>query len=434
MVAPGKPGLKRTTEYRDRLKGIVDALEQAPPEARNPVQIGFLRLLMEHDERTLECIADSKPLVSTWYGNAPEILAAMNIHFINPVDNILGHLYLTGLYDLKESDKISLSDDICTLIRLASYAVQEELVPKPTAMIAMLEPCDAQPLLHESFKHNGWSDVPDFALDYTYGTSDEDYQYFADELKRMIEFLEKVHPGYRLDYDRLVEIVEETNRQYETWAEYNELRRAVPCPGGSFQGSTIGWPLTQHIKSGQPEVTRVLEMMLADAEEKVRAGEGAVPHEQIRILWADLAPAWHEELSSWLAEEWHANVVMDFQGYTPYGAIDTSSIDTMLAGIAKRAISEVPMIRQARGVVDVFLDDITRIVRDYSIDLVIFPGHMGHKDQSASISFLHKLCRDINVPLLALTTSLFDERYTPMANVKNQISEFIRVTGIGGNI
>ena len=246
-MTESKPGVKRTTEYRDRLKIILDTLEKAPPEMQNPVQIGFLRLIMENDEKTLRCIEKGKPLVSTWYGNAPEILAAMGIHFINPVDNVLGHLYLTELYDLKESDKISLPDDICSLIRLASYAVQDGLAPKPTAMIAMLEPCDAQPLLHESFKHNGWGDVPDFALDYTYGASEEDYEYFVGELKRMIAFLEKVHPGYKMDYDKLGEVVEETNRQYEIWSEYNELRRAVPCPGGSFQGSVIGWPLTQHI-------------------------------------------------------------------------------------------------------------------------------------------------------------------------------------------
>jgi benzoyl-CoA reductase/2-hydroxyglutaryl-CoA dehydratase subunit BcrC/BadD/HgdB len=431
MALEDKVGLKRTIEYRDRLKNILDELEKLPAEMQNPVQMGFLRCIMEHDEKTIECIETNKPMVSTWYGNAPEILAAMDIHFFNPVDNILGHLNLTELYDLKESDKISLPDDICSLIRLASYSVQDGLVPKPTAMVALLEPCDAQPLLHESFKHNAWDDVPDFGLDYTYGSSDEDYQFFAGELKRMIDFLEQVHPGYKMDYDKLRQVVEETNRQYEIWGEYNELRRAKPCPAASFQGSVIGWPLTQHIEAGKPGVTEVLRLMLADAETKVKAGIGAVPDEQIRILWTDLAPTWHEQLSPWLAEEWHANVVMDFQGYTPYVPIDTSTPDSMLMGIARRMTSEVPMIRQARGAVDVFLEDITRIVNDYSIDFIIFPGHMGHKDQSATISFLQQLCRDLNVPLLSLTTSLFDERYMPIPNVKKKISEFIGVMGLG---
>jgi hypothetical protein len=56
---------------------------------------------------------------------------------------------------------------------------------------------------------------------------------------------------------------------------------------------------------------------------------------------------------------------------------------------------------------------------------------MGHKDQSASIAFIRELCRDLNVPLLTITTDLFDERYTTMEKLKKVISEFFTVTGIG---
>ncbi|AWW25868.1 2-hydroxyacyl-CoA dehydratase family protein [Acetobacterium sp. KB-1] len=430
MTNQSVPGVQRTQECIGRWQHVLGMIQSAPPEMQNPVLIGLINLVMESDKKTLECIETGAPMVSTWYGNASEILAAMDIHFFNPVFNILGHMYMTELYDLEESDKISLPDDICSLIRLSTYAVQDHLVPKPTAMLAMLEPCDAQPVMHESFKHNGWANVPDFSLDYGYGTSEEDYQYFANELKGMITFLEAVHPGVKMDYDKLRAVIEETNRQYETWAEYNELRRAVPCPGGSFQGSVVAWPITQHVRAGQQKATELLQMMVYDAEQKVKAGIGAVPDEQIRILWADLAPQWNEELGQWLAEEWKANVVMDFQGYAPYTPIDTSTPESMLLGLARRSTAEVPMIRQARGTVEVFLEDITRIVKDYSIDCVIFPGHMGHKDQSATTKFLKELCKDLDVPLLSLTTSLFDERYTPMEEVKKQISEFFRVTGL----
>lgn len=431
MIAEEKAGLKRTEEYIQRCKFIVDQIKQGPPESQNPVQLAVLNLIIENDEKILDCIINDKPIISTWYGNAPEILAAMELHFFTPVFGILVHMYLTELYDVIEADKIPLPDDICSLIRLSYYAASEKLIPKPTAVVTMLEPCDAEPLLHESFKHNGWDNVPDFALDYTYGTSEEDFRYFAGELKRMIDFLEETHPGCKMDYEKLRDVIEETNKQYELWNEYNELRRAIPCPGGSFQGSAVLWPMTQHIKAGHEGTTRILEMMVADAEQKVKAGVGAVPDEKIRILWADLAPQWADIISEWLEKEWQANVVMDFQGYAPYTHIDTSSIDNMLIGLARRATSEVPMIRQARGYVDTFLEDITTIVRDYRIDCVIFPGHMGHKDQSATIHFLKELCKDLDIPLLTLTTSLFDERYTPIEEVKKQISEFFRVTGLG---
>ena len=38
-------------------------------------------------------------------------------------------------------------------------------------------------------------------------------------------------------------------------------------------------------------------------------------------------------------------------------------------------------------------------------------------------------CRDMGVPLLNLTTSLFDKRYMPMDRVKNDISNFFSTAG-----
>ncbi|MCL5057016.1 MAG: 2-hydroxyacyl-CoA dehydratase family protein [Actinobacteria bacterium] len=426
-----KTGLERMYEYTGRLQAVIGMLEQAPPEQQNPVLIGLMRLILEADEKTIDCALNGKPFVSGWYGNAPEIYTSMGIHFINPVFAILVHMYLTDLYDVKEADKISLPDDVCSLIRFSAYAVQERLLPRPTAIIAMLQPCDAELMLHQSYQSSEhWGGVPTFALDPAYGNTDEDFRYFTGELKRMITFLEEL-TGKKFDVNKLREVVEETNRQYEAWAEYNELRRVVPCPGGSFQGSAACWPLTQHIPSGDPRSTQLIKMMVADAEQRVKAGKGFVENERIRILWADLAPQWADLISPWLAEEWGANVVMDFQGYTPYTPIDTSTEDTMLFGLARRALSEVPMIRQGRGTVETMIEDMTRIIRDYSIDCVIFPGHMGHKDQAGSIHFMREVCRSLNVPLLCLTTSLFDERYTPLDKVKQQISEFFTVTGLG---
>lgn len=431
MTTEIKTGLERIYEYTERLQAIIGMMEQAPNEQQNPVLLGLLRLILEADEKTIDYAENGKPFVSGWYGNGPEIYTSMGIHFINPVFDILLHEYFTDLYDVKEADKISLPDDICSLIRFATYAVEEKLLPRPTAIISMLEPCDAELMLHQYYQNSEhWGGVPNFALDPAYGSTDDDFKYFAGELKRMIKFLEET-TGKKFDVDKLREIVEEANTQYELWAEYNELRRAIPCPHGSFQGSNVFWPLTQHLPSGDPRATQLIKMMIGDAEQKVKAGVGAVPNERIRILWADLAPQWGDLISPWFAEEWGANVVMDFQGYSPYTHVDTSTEETMLYGLARRSLQEVPMIRQGRGTVEVLIEDMTRIIKDYSINCVIWPGHMGHKDVAGSVNFIKEVCRSLNVPVLCLTTSLFDERYTPLDKIKQQISEFFTVIGIG---
>lgn len=40
----------------------------------------------------------------------------------------------------------------------------------------------------------------------------------------------------------------------------------------------------------------------------------------------------------------------------------------------------------------------------------------------------------MNVPLLSLTTSLFDERYTPLDKVKSDISNFFSANGFKRNV
>ena len=99
------------------------------------------------------------------------------------------------------------------------------------------------------------------------------------------------------------------------------------------------------------------------------------------------------------------------------------------SGLARRAVAEVPMIRQGRGWVDVFEEDVTKMINEFNINAVVFPGHMGHKDQSGSGEFLKRICRDMDVPLINMTTSLFDERYTPLDKVKNDLSNFFSASG-----
>jgi len=161
----------------------------------------------------------------------------------------------------------------------------------------------------------------------------------------------------------------------------------------------------------------------------VEKGVGPVMDEQIRIYWPDLDPLWDNQLGEWLAKEWGAVVVGSFTGLTPYHKIDTSTLDSMLIGLAKRGTSEVPMIRQGRGYVDVFIEDVMREVQDYNCNCVIFPGHMGHKDQSGIAKILKDVCSDLDVPLLAMTTDLFDGRYLDRERIENDISNFFSAHG-----
>lgn len=422
-------GLERTQEYIERLAGVLQFFETLPADKRNPVQEAVVALMKEHSEKVFDAAVNHKPLMCTWYGNCQELLAGMDVVYYNPVFDLMFHLGLTDYADAKECDRYNLDDKLCSLVRYAVYSMEKKLHPRPDCFVAMAEPCDGQLMLHQAFTQlDHLKGVPVYTIDPSYGHTDRDYEYVAAQYKEMIRFIEK-HTGAKYDFEKVKALVEETNRQYEIWNEVNELMAASPCPMPSFAVGDAFWALTQHLPAGDPRATALMTAVRDVCRANVEKGVGPVMDEQFRFFWPDLNPLWGDKLGGWLAEEWGAVVVSSFQQMTPYEAVDTSSEDAMLKGLARRSIAEVPMIRQGRGWVDVMVADLQQSIQDYNIDAVLFSGHMGHKDQSGVTKFMKQVCRDQKVPLLTLTTSLFDERYTPLEKVKNDISNFLSANG-----
>jgi len=423
--------LERTIEEIHQYQAILNLLQDHPDEMSH-LHIPLVKDRLETARRTLECVEQGKPFIATWYSNAPEICTAMDLHWYCQVAGAFVSAMESQhtAEDLEGIDQLSVPADCCTLLRLGLYYVDAGILPIPTAIVALLEPCDGVTSLHEAIRnHKDWRDVPMFAPDPPYFSDETSIDYFANELREMVVFLEE-QTGQRLEMDRLREIVEESNRQYELWLEYSELRRSTPCP----HGLTLAmgpFAVAQNNLCGMPRGTAWFRDLVADAERRIRENKPEVAHQKIRLLWYDIHPVWFGELTPWLEEEWGANVIQSMLTNCPYTLVDTSSEDAIWRGLAKRNLLDTPMIRQARGTVENFVYDIERIVKDFSIDCVIWPGHMGHKDSAASVSVMRDACREIGAPFLHLGVDQFDRRHTPIDEVKNRISQFFDAMGLG---
>ncbi len=422
--------LERVLEDISSAEMALQFLEQSPGEL-NHLYIPLLKHTLRVNRKTVECVEQERPLVASYFSNAPEICAAMDIHWFTP----LGQCYGVGggesshlMEDLEACDKLPVASDICTLLRLALYHLDAGLVPLPTALVALIEPCDGLVGLHEAMRcHREWRHIPVFAPDPPYLGGERSVNYFAHELRRMVSFLEE-HTGQRLDIDRLREVTKETNKKYELWAEWSELRRASPCPHGSIWELPIFY-VVQGPGCEDPNMTGWYEDLFADAEKRVREKRPEVPNQRIRFLWFDIQAVWIAHLFPWMEQEWGAIEVVDMVGYCPFTLVDTSTEETMFHDLAKRNLMDTQMVRQARGLADNFLSDITRIVKDYKIDCVIWPGHMGHKDGAASVSLMRETCRDLGVPFLHIGVDQFDRRYTTIDQMKDRISQFFSTMG-----
>jgi benzoyl-CoA reductase/2-hydroxyglutaryl-CoA dehydratase subunit BcrC/BadD/HgdB len=434
MTTKRKQPEKALKLYRDDkayMQMLLDALSLDESE-ESEINQGVIKAVLDKYDEVLDCAENDKPFIASWFAYAAEIFTAMGVPWwMFPQTAFLG-IEAPHVQDDVDGAERLLGSDFCTILRLSLYYVEADMSPKPSACIALLHPCDGTVVVHQAIKTGKWHDVPIFGADPPYWEDERSYEYYANELRRMVDFITE-HTGYTMDIDRLREVCEESNKEYALWQEYNELRRVVPCPHDWTIGPPQCFAMATFYYPGKPGGVEWFKKLIANAEKRVKAGVSGVPGgERIRVLWFDILPLmWQFDIQPWLEAEWGVNMVMNMFGYTPYEPIDTTSEATMFRGLAKRSLAEYPMIRQARGVADNFLSDIERIVKDYSIDCVIWPGHMGHKDGSASIGMMREKCREIGVPFLHIGLDLFDKRYTGVDDVKDIFSRFFSAAGLG---
>jgi benzoyl-CoA reductase subunit B len=424
------------TRYVSEYEWFKFLREQSMPMIELPevqLTVKTLDSLLKMYGKILDCVENDKPFIASYYCLAPEIYTAMDM----PYYMVLQTPFLASsaphiLDDIDASEAMGLGSDLCTAIRLSIYYVEANLSPLPTCSLGLLYPCDGAPLLQEAVKRNPrWRNIPSFAPDPPYYMDERSLHYFAAELRKMVKFIEK-HTGRRLDMDKFKETLDRSNQMFSLWDEYNQLRRNVPCPHGWAIGASGCFSQAWVYEAGTQEGVNWFKKLVELGEANVKAGKGPVPKEKIRLFWFDLLPfGWLFEIAPWLEQEWGAVMVMNMFGNFPYTMIDTSNEEQMWLDLAKRNIFDAPMVRQARGVADNFANDIRRIVKDYKIDVVIWPGHMGHKDGSATVGIMRETCREMNVPFLHLGLDLFDKRYTTSDQLKDKLSQFFRAMGLG---
>jgi hypothetical protein len=404
--------LARYKQERDWFALLREGTKALPGE-EGRLQEKLLTILLDSKETVVDCVENEKPFIAGYFCNAPELFHAMDLPWYMLMETPF--LAATAPYlasDIEGSENMGIGTDLCTAIRLPIYYIENGLMPVPSAVLGLLYPCDGAPMLHQVLEHNkAWQDVPIYGCDPPYTSDERAVEYFADELRRMADFLQK-HTGKTLDMKKLALVCEESNRSYTLWQEYNELRRNVPCPHGWEIGGAQAFAISQCFVAGDPRCTDWFRQLYKCGELKVREGKGASEtegwKERIRLFWFDIMPyGWIFELMPWLEEEWGAVIVMDMFSNFPYTLIDTSSEKTIFHGLAKRNLL------------------------DYKIDCVIWPGHMGHKDGAATVGIMRETCRDLAVPFLHIGLDLFDRSYTKPEEVRDKVSEYFRGMGLG---
>jgi len=228
-------------------------------------------------------------------------------------------------------------------------------------------------------------------------------------------FLEE-YSGKKMDYDRLREVAEESNRNVEYWLEATELLKLKPAPhsGPLMQGTLSGM-----MGFGTPEGTAAMKALLDELKDKVAKGETAVPDEKARVIWFQLPVFWDADLMPWMAD---MGAVVPFVLFDDYRVepVDTSTPESMLRGMARRAL-ETPMGRVGRSAYDLVIEDVLYAVEAFKGDCVIFASHPACKWMSGGYGLMRDALREHGIPTLMYDVDLVDPRITSAEESRTRI-------------
>ena len=308
--------------------------------------------------------------------------------------------------------------------------------PKPDSIVFASQPCDSTNILYQVMKSH--YDVPTFTMDIPYGHYDEKNEfydertlpYMAKQVKKMITFIEK-QANTKITFEKLKEVVENSNKAREYTLEYLEIIKTKPNPSPSLVPFTLYMTLmTAAGTTGQ--VIDYAKWCRDEYTKNAKEGIGAISQstngkkeEKYRCFWVYIPIFFDPMIFSWMETKFQTSTVMDMLGYQMAQPIDTTSEQSIYEGMGK-TILEMPMARQSRGPMEYYLDDIVQIVKDYSIDFCIWGGHLGCKHSWAIASMMKKLIQErTGVPTLVFEVDAMDSRIVKGREVRKKIKSFV---------
>jgi len=171
--------------------------------------------------------------------------------------------------------------------------------PKPDMMLSSGQIiCDPRNKWYQAAQHY-MKDVPiynvglptiPFEADYDQRDVMDYYvKYIIEQLRGLIEFLEK-QTGKKMDYDRLSELVDLSDRTWNMVIDAYELRKAVPCPMGTGDAMNTMVPLV--FLMGTQQAYDFFKDLYDELQQKIARKEGCIPEEKYRLLWGGGLPSW----------------------------------------------------------------------------------------------------------------------------------------------
>ncbi len=252
-------------------------------------------------------------------------------------------------------------------------------------------------------------------------------KYVAQELRDLVGFLER-RTGRRMDWDRLAQVVELSERTITLWSDTYDLRKAVPAPMPTEDALNAMVP--GFFMMGTQLAFDFYKELYDEIKYRVDHGIGTIADEKYRLLWALSLPPWYGLVIFNYFESRGAVFPIEVVYHPPPPPQIPDSVRDPIERIAWRFYDSMTQrFEKCRGRsgdpwVEYFLD----LIDDYRLDGVVFHQAMTcrtiHTGQLHQINVLRK---HTDKPVLLLEGDIVDVRNYNEEATHKRIDLFIEV-------
>ncbi len=352
-----------------------------------------------------------------------EVLAAMDLQ--NVVAELPGTILAkvdqyAGARYLDTAENTGLPADSCNLPKMTTGVALSDEIPEAKCIVCSNLPCDSGFSSYETIQEK-LGNIPIYRMNMPYNFRD-DTSINIEDIKGLIKFLEE-NTGHKMDWDKLREVCTNYNEMVDYELERWELAKLSDSP---ISGDAIALPHLWSFNciSGLKDTTRHHKKLTEVAKKAYKRGKISCPDLRYRVVVWNPWPACYGHLPGWLERCWGIGSVMDLDTYGDMNYIDTTTPDTMLAGLTKRYTWST-MSRHTRGPAENMLGDLATVIRDYKAEFVLFPAHIGCKNSMSLESAMRDTCRKAGIPMCTFRYDLVDCRVTSRQGIRNQVNKFM---------
>lgn len=394
-------------------RGLYELLKAMPQSEMNMISSWLGGVFSAVDE--------GKPILYNQFTIFSELMVAMDIQPLCPELWAVTAVSVDKnacCESIDAAHEAGIPPELCSVDKTLMGDILLDKMPPPTMIMLPTFPCDNAKIGYQVVAH--LTGAPTYYLDCPYWVDEaEAMDYWVNQYKGLISFLEE-HSGKKLDYDRLKEVAEESNRCIDYWLEGIELLKAKPLPMNGPFTAGFGAGLTT---LGDPVATQAVKASLDTLKACIADGETAVPDEKVRVIWFYFPVFWDGGLSNWMAEM-GAVIPVGLIGYYPAEPVDTSTPESIITGLARRSL-ETPMGRQGRGSSDLWIGDCLDAVEQWHGDCVILAANPGCKWLRGSYGLFQDITRERGIPNMIWEVDFIDPRVTSEEESRARIEQFL---------